>query len=648
MLYLPVQWITPRPIMGLVIPALLAFGAAPPAALAMDLVRDGAPVARIYISSALLDDQALADKKVDAEAKALTLAVQDLNYHLRQMSGAELDVIVTEDPSSVRDPAVVIGALAVGLGAAAGKTTESGEGFRLIASDQRLLIGGQTDAAAALGVYDLLERLGCDWVMPGKIGEIIPKRATVSVADLDVSEAPSFLTRKPWYRGYDVPKLRLPEEAQRFRQWLRRQKAGDWTSPMLAVGGHVWSEFIKRHKAEFDKDPTMLALRRAPDGTMQRRGPQIETTHPRVIELFVQEIQDAYRKNIAAGKWTSNTVAAFPIGPSDGLGFSMSPESLAAGSGRIDPIVGELDRTDEMILLANRILEQVHHEYPNAYAGFYSYSVHADYPMRYKPDPKIVQIFAPINFSRLQSVVDANSKTQAYYRGIVEQWGRLHREQGNPLIFYGYNWNLAENMLPYSKVRIWGEELPFYQQQGVTALTLESTKAWGVNGPSDYAFMKLAWDASRPWPQILHDYCRKAFGGGADAMERYLHKIIQTQHDAGQEAGSYHAFGLMYDNEWVDQAQRDIDEALGAAKTEDDKTRIGYFADGLEMLRLYLRFRDAMLAYDFPAVKRDYDALQAQWKKGYDQNTDVVANEVPRVPEELHRTVRGAGAQVLQ
>jgi len=43
---------------------------------------------------------------------------------------------------------------------------------------------------------------------------------------------------------------------------LRRQKGGDWTSPMLSLGGHVWSAFIKRHKAEFDKDPTMLALRR--------------------------------------------------------------------------------------------------------------------------------------------------------------------------------------------------------------------------------------------------------------------------------------------------------------------------------------------------------------------------------------------------
>jgi hypothetical protein len=188
--------------MGFMVAVLLVLGAAPPVVLAMDLVRDGNPVARVYISGALLDDQALSDKSQARNWRSSSPMIRPR--------------------SAIRDPAVVIGALAVRLGVNADNTTESGEGFRLIARDQRLLIGGQTDAAAALGVYELLERLGCDWVMPGKIGEIIPKRATVSLADPDVSEAPSFLTRKPWYRGYDVPKLRLPEEAQRFRQWLRR------------------------------------------------------------------------------------------------------------------------------------------------------------------------------------------------------------------------------------------------------------------------------------------------------------------------------------------------------------------------------------------------------------------------------------------
>ena len=97
--------------------------------------------------------------------------------------------------------------------------------------------------------------------------------------------------------------------------WQRRHMGGvNWTSPMNGAAGHYWDQLAKRHKDEFEADPTMYALRRMPDGTMQRRGPQLETTHPRVIELIVEDIRAAYEKNIAAGLWTKETVAAFPIG----------------------------------------------------------------------------------------------------------------------------------------------------------------------------------------------------------------------------------------------------------------------------------------------------------------------------------------------
>src|SRR5690606_6035154 len=114
--------------------------------------------------------------------------------------------------------------------------------------------------------------------------------------------------------------------------------------------------------------------------------------HPRVIELMAGNIKQTYERNIQAGNWTKETVAGFPIGPADGLGFSMSPESLAAGSGRTDPIAGELDRTDEIILLANRVLEIVHKDYPNAHVGYYVYSAHGAFPARYKPNPKIAPV----------------------------------------------------------------------------------------------------------------------------------------------------------------------------------------------------------------------------------------------------------------
>ena len=602
------------------------------------LVKKGRPRARIYVCGPIQEDlgrkvlprQRRRTPRLDPDQAARSYAVSDLNYHLEKMTGTKLEVVQTDDPKAVRAPAIVLGRLAVKFflrSAKPAKTCKSGEGYRILTRAGLVLIGGETDRAVLNGVYDLLGMLGCDWVMPGAIGEVIPQRKTVVAPGTDRSSVPSFLTRRLWYRGYNQP--RLPEESARMAEWLRRQRGGSWVHPLLSTSGHVWQGLIRKHQAEFKKDPTMFALRRAPDGTLQRRGPQLESTHPRVVELFAADIKAAYKRNIAAGQWTRDTVGGFGIGPADGLGYSLSAESLLASSGRMDPIIGERDRTDELILLGNHILAKVHQDYPNAYVGFYSYSTHADFPMRYKPDPKIVQIFAPINFSRFHSVLDANSKTQAYYRNVVEQWGRLSREQGNVLFYRGYNWNLADNMLPYSKVRIWGEELPFYQKQGIVGLNVEATKAWSVNGPSDYVFMKLAWDSSQDWRDLLADYCRKAFGRGAKPMLDYFGRIIKAQHGAGQEAGSYHAFQLIYSPEWITASGKLLAAARKAARTPANQRRIEHFALGLEALKLYINYYTATTRFDFAAAKTAYDAMLAHWQKTYDMNTDLVANETP-------------------
>lgn len=625
---------------------LLSLAACPdPRALAdVTLVRDGKAVARIYYTPLEPPAAPPAGTKKKprvppAPPDPIADLVADLNHHFMRMSGAELEVVATADPAAVRSPGIVLGDLATRLEAVPGTKTPSRECFRILVKDGLVLIGGESRRAVSHGGYELLERLGCDWVMPGEIGEIIPRRETVTVPAIDASQAPDFIVRSLAYRGYytkDHPAK--PGERERMQVWLRRQKAGlrDGRSdsgdrePAVAAfdaAGHVWDRFIGRHKAVFDSDPTMLALRKNALGELVRSGPQLESTHPRVVDLFVGEIEASYEKNIAAGLWTKDTVAAFGVGPADGLGYSMSPESLAAGSGAIDPIVGDLDRTDECVLLANRILERVHRKYPNAHVGFYSYSTHAGYPVKHSPNPKIVQIFAPINFSRFHGVLDDNSSTQRHYCGVVEQWGELARKQGNPLVFRGYSWNLADNMLPYTKVRIWGDELPFYKRQGFLGLTVEGTKMWSVLAASDYTFMKLAWDTRRDWRQVLRQFCEKAYGSGAGAMERYNLMLIERQHGAGQEAGSYHAFHLIYDRDWVAEALAVLDAAADAAKRPEEQERIGFVRHSVEALSLYLDYFAATQAFDFAAAKRGYDAMLAHWQKAYDQNTDLVANE---------------------
>lgn len=547
----------------------------------------------------------------------LKTAAEDLQYHLEEMTGAKLEIA---SEAKFGQKAIVLDRAAIAQGAKPPKS-ESGQGFHILTKNGKVLIAGEGPEGTAQGIYTFLRSLGCDWVMPGKIGEIIPKQKTLTVRETNQTEVPSFFHREIWYRGSS--KVNTPQDLQEMETWSRRQRLSPIIRPSILGGGHVWHSLPAMYREQFKKKPEMLALIRKPDGTLVRSGPQIESTDPDVVKLMA----DSIRTRIKEAGLPKNAAVSFAVGPADGLGFSISAESQLAGAGRMDPVMGDPDTTDLVVLFANQVLKELGNEYPNVTLGFYSYSTHEDYPMRYEPDPRINIIFAPINFSRFHSVFDSNSKTRPYYKNVVERWGEQHRRKGNKLAYYAYNWNLAENMLPYSKLRIDGEELPWYYKNGVRYIIVEATKAWSINAAHDYLMARKTWNVDLPWKDVLREYCEKSYGAGAKKMEEYFLKLTERQHGAGQEAGSYFAFHLIYDQDFVAAGKKLLEEAETAAVEPEQKERIQFVGMGLEALRLYLDYFDAASKFDFVETQRCYDAMIAHWEHSYAVNTQLVATE---------------------
>lgn len=594
---------------------------------AVDIIKEHKAVSRIYVEAFAEEKQDSTVKKTPVNIpfarqgeKILMTAVADLNYHLRKMSGAELEVIRVSDVSGIKAPAIVIGAPANTLGAKPKGTSELGETFRIRTQDGMILIGGESPLGCAYGIYELLSILGCDWVMPGVNGEIIPERADVSISELDIEQSPSFSVRCPWYSGgASVITQKCREE---FDQWKLRQKEQldrQW-HPLMMSGGHVWGTLISKYAEEFKKNPEMLAMVRLPDGTMKRKGPQIETTNSKVIALFADYIREMFRKN----GWANDKNICIGVGPSDGGGFSESPESTIAGANRIDPISGDPDITDLQILLCNQLIEKLEGEFPNLRLGFYLYNTHADYPMKYTPNRKVTIVLADITYSRLHGIGDRSSKTRAYYKDILEQWGNLSGRQGNNIFFRGYNWNLAENFLPYTKLKIWGEDIPYYKKMGVIGFYNEYSKAWSVLGPSDYLEAKLIWNASLDWKEVLSKYCRNAFGKGAPFIEKYYLMLADRQSRSGYEAGSYHSFGLMYDDNFVKESLALFAQAEKAAEKDSEKMRVRFAAAPAEMLKHYLTFRKAYSSFDFVSAKKTFEQMKSELKQYEETDPNLI------------------------
>ncbi len=577
------------------------------------LVENGNPKARIYVS---------ADEAAAGDSGLLSAALDDLALHIERMSGARLSVLRVKSTKDVETPAIVIGRLACEMGA---EPPKNEEGYRILTKNGAVLIGASTGDGASYGIYTLLEHLGCDWVMPGEIGMITPEKNTINVREIDESGAPAFAYRLIWYRGGSE----VPEEDRRhFEEWCRRQKLHLLSSGKHNEmgGGHYWDALIRSHQRIFDENPDMLALVRKEDGTMTRKGPQIEPTHPKVAELIAEDIREKFRKN----NWPKEHELRHPIGPADGEGFSQSVEALAlSGISRQDVILGGKDATDQVIHLANEVIRLLGDEYSNVTLTYYCYSVHQEYPARQKPHPRINVVFAPISFSRLHATGDPASKTRTYYRHILDQWAKLHEAQGNTLGFYEYNWNLAENMLPFTRLHMVGEDIPMYHRMGCEWAVIEATRAWSINGPHDYVSAKLLWDADKDWRVLFREYCDKAFGPAAPMLERYYLRLAGVQSKAGQEAGSYHAAALIFSKDYITAAKRDFEEALEQKLTRAQRTRVEYAMHPLHTLELYLEWFHALNAFKFPQAQVAYDQMLAHWQEALEKNSDLVGYEIP-------------------
>ena len=561
------------------------------------LIKDGKPQATIYVNVPISDvgvpfNDRVADKLPEAELAKQTMrtAVDDLNYHFKKMSGTVLPVKYNEKPVA---PAIVLEY----------KNGEKEEYF-IDSTKDKIVISGATGFAVAHGIYEMLSRLGCDWVFTGVAGEVIPKMSTVDTGVYQATSKPDFAVRCPFY----TQNWKVHDKYGRidYHLWKLRNKMQitTFSHPLVMIGGHVFSDITRIYRQKFKENPDMYALVQNADGTFTRRGPQIETTDPRVLAILEDYIRKMFKKN----NWPKDKKVCIGVGPADGNKFSQSIESRMASSGKIDPTTGNPEVTELLILMCNTLLEKLEKEFPNLHLGFFLYNSHTDFPTKYKPNPKIVLVIADISFSRVHSTLDPRSKTRRYYKSILEKW----KTAPNPKFVRGYNWNLAESVMPFSKIRIWADELPYYKSIGVLGVYTESNKGASNLGPHNYAEAQLLWNTKLTWQEILKKYCKGTFGKAAEPMEKYYIMQSDRQGAAGMEAGSFHAIPLIYDRAFVNKARGYFAEAYKLVDNDADLLRVKIAELSINALDNFLSFKEAFNNFEFGKAKTYFSQLRSE------------------------------------
>jgi hypothetical protein len=204
-------------------------GGATPESRKFEMVKEGVPIATIilpeetefdrYVKTTPEELEAIARKrfakaspeKLELAKKALSadmkkeaarvgdeekLAAEELAAFVKKISGADLPIQRLKKGDELpKGNLILLGAeLAKGEGLGKELAALSPDGFLIKTKGDRLNLSGQRARGTLYAVYELLETLGCRWVMPGDFGEVIPDSKNLAVS-ADKTENPSHRAR---------------------------------------------------------------------------------------------------------------------------------------------------------------------------------------------------------------------------------------------------------------------------------------------------------------------------------------------------------------------------------------------------------------------------------------------------------------------
>jgi len=173
----------------------------------------------------------------------VAFAAQELQRYVKEMSGAELGL--ARSPS--KNPVIVLAVRTLQRDEKVSEDPREEDRYRLNVDRKKLQIEGASPRAVLFGVYDVLERLGCGWCVPGD--DAIPKRSTLEMPTLRIDTRPAFQYRMM----VEFPMMSI-EQSIAIADWLAKNRM-NWVHPAPNAHGEpkLWYDRRDQVLPEYKK-----------------------------------------------------------------------------------------------------------------------------------------------------------------------------------------------------------------------------------------------------------------------------------------------------------------------------------------------------------------------------------------------------------
>ena len=534
-----------------------------PSLHALPLVADGQPRAVIVVE--------------DPANAFHAAAARDLQRHVQQASGVELAIVNAAPRDSAELVRLVVGAgpLARELGVATNDLAP--EAYRIETRRNAIVFVGADLAGAsnatAWAVDRFLDRhLGVRWLWPGELGTYVPRRATIDVPEIHLTERPMLEQRRLRARGEGDT-----------GEWLRHHQMG---SRMKFSFGHAYTEWWRKYHATH---PDYFAV--PPPGKSQ--------PYPQEDRVKLRIGNPAVADQIIANWRAAGRPDNWNVCPNDGSGWDTSPESRALDLPDVfspdDIWNNRANLSRRFIRFWNGLLVRMRAENPRVTISTYAYSCYREPPADVKLEPGMVVgiVHSYAGFDSWQSWNDAGAKLilRPNWWHIGGSGPHIPLHQQGAYFRYAY----THSMIGFdfdSLMGHWANQGTLYYliarmserpDLGVEDVIAEYTGAFGAAAPIVREYLGY-------WEEFTRKVASPVTAGGDVSQDRNgLYETLARKHGitASALSGSWRMMPFIYTDEVIAPGEAILARAEQAVARESAsvRDRVGFLQAGLRLLK---------------------------------------------------------------
>ena len=555
------------------------------------LVENGQAKAMVCVPAGLMakdatlkPDAHYRDQRAEMDRRRLRDSVRDLIHYVKVMSGAELSLREGRAPADEKLVPVYVGDLARDVFGPPTKSYPYEQGWRLAVGPQGIGLIGESNLAASYALYEVLDRLGCRWYMPGDLGECIPRSATLHLAETDLSATPSTV-----YRGLWSPATRSSlgsgfVSMSGNEPFNRRNRQGG----RALHGGHGLEKWVTAEQRKAHPE-WRAVVNGKPDPV------KLKWTRPDVAEAIARNIIALLDKTY---------YPLLNLGPIDSVGWDES-EDPAHDAGDWDTTQNVVSKTDRYLILVNRIAAKVGEKYPDVYFSAMFYVDYTRPPVREKVSPNVIPYICPITYNRAFPMDWPKHPNGTVMLDIVKGWQKASPNIG----YYWYAYNLSETWAPNPFITKYSHDLPVlfgpaakYPYWFPETMSNFETTMIGLN-----LGMRLSWDASQKPEDVVAELIKNFYGAAAEPMGKYWHLMDRAWVNSPDFSGAAWGYRRRFTPEVMKQARALIDEALAACQTVMEYRRMELADASLRQFERFMKMEKNLAEGIFWKLGRDFD-----------------------------------------